>query len=193
MGFDWATLGALQCVYLAMLAVGFMYALAILVGGEIHDLGVHVDLPGHFDLGGDFLHGEVGIMSLSPITIAGFVTAFGAFGLIGPGLFGASGGASLVWATLGGVVVGLAGHLVFIYVFVKPQGSSEVTKIDLVGATAEVITPIPEGRVGEIAVVAQGARFTMTARSADKTALARGTPVVVADVVGSVAMVRPRD
>ena len=121
---------------------------------------------------------------------AGFVTAFGAFGTLALNLFSTSARSSLLWAALGGLVVGLASHLVFYYAFIKPQGSSEMTIRDVLGARAEVITPIPAGGLGEIAFVAQGARVTMSARSADGGALARGVTVLVDDRVGSVAIVR---
>jgi hypothetical protein len=184
-----AALSGLQCVYLALLAVGFLYSLVILIGGELHALG-DIDVPG-VDVGGSVLHGDVSVASLSPVTLSGFVTAFGAFGLIGMGLFDATGPESLVWASVGGVFVGVASHLAFIYVFIKPQGSSEVTNADLIGATGEVITAVPEGRVGEVALVAQGARFTMSARSVDGAPLARGTIVRVEEVLGNVALVKP--
>jgi hypothetical protein len=153
------------------------------LGGNLPDIGLHG--------GPDVLHGDVDVVSLSPVTIASFVAAFGAFGLIGTGLFDTSPAGSLAWATVGGLLVGIATHLAFVYFFVKPQGSSEVTRSDLVGAKAEVTASIPDGRVGEVAVVAQGARFLMTARAANGLTIARGTLVTVRDVVGGVAHVVP--
>ena len=94
--------------------------------------------------------------SLSPITIASFVTAFGAFGLIALGLFNASTRASLAWAAVGGLIVAVIAHFAFGYFLIAPQGSSEVRLRDIVGSEAEVITPIPADSVGEIAFVAQG-------------------------------------
>ncbi len=191
-----ADVGSLTCVYFAMLAVGVMYALVILVTGGMHDFAADFDVGADFGHdfgfgGGDALHGSVDVTNVSPVTLAGFVTAFGAFGLIAQSLFGASGPLSLVWASVGGVLVGLVSHLAFIYFFIKPQGSSEVTRVDIVGATADVITPIPADSVGEIALVAQGARVTMTARSTGGTAIARGALVKVENVVGGVALVGP--
>jgi hypothetical protein len=63
---------------------------------------------------------------------------------------------------------------------------------DIVGAVAEVITPIPADSVGEVAFVAQGGRMTYTAKSATGTLIARGTTVVIEKVVGGVAVVRPQ-
>ncbi len=189
-----AEMSSLTCVYFAMLAAGVLYSLVILVAGG-HDFDfsgdVDVDLGGGLDMGPDALHGSVDVVSISPVTIAGFVTAFGAFGIISQGVLEATAVASLVWASIGGVLVGLVSHLAFIYFFIKPQGSSEVTQSDIVGATGDVTTPIPSDSVGEIAIVAKGARFTMTARSASEQAIARGKLVKVVDVVGSIALVDP--
>ena len=184
--------GGLSCVYFAMLAVGVLYSLVILIGGGLAegagDMG-DVDFGGDVDVG-DALQGQVDLTHISPVTIAGFVTAFGAFGILAQNLFNVADPLSLVWATVGGVLVGLVSHLVFYFVFIKPQGSSEVTRRDIVGARGEVITPIPAGGVGEIAVVAQGARMTLSARSVDDKPIRRGAMVIVDDRVGSVALVR---
>lgn len=191
-----AEMSSLTCVYFAMLSIGVMYALVILVGGHDFDMGadVDIDLSGvdmGADVGADFGDGAIDMVNISPVTIAGFVTGFGSFGLISQGLFEVSAGLSLVAASVGGLLVGLVSHLAFIYFFIKPQGSSEITRADIVGATGDVITPIPSTSVGEIALVARGSRVTMTARSAAGTAIARGTVIRVQDLVGSVALVEP--
>jgi len=201
-------------IYLALLGVGVIYAVLILVGGALHDIHIpgidlHLDLGGHdVDLGGHDLGGghagldigaELGdsshavkIPSLSPVTIASFITAFGAFGLIGLGLFNTSAKISLVWAAGGGLVVAIIAHFAFGYFLIAPQGSSEVQLKDVIGLTAEVITPIPADSVGEIAFVAQGGRITYTAKSEDGTAIGRGETVVIRKIVGGIAVVHPQ-
>lgn len=192
----------LTVLYLALLGVGVIYAILILIGGALHDLhlpgldlhvGGHEIGPVHVDVGGDVGNPEVKVPSLSPITLASFVTAFGAFGLIAIGLFEASGRASLVWAIVGGLIVAVIAHFAFGYFLIAPQGSSEVRLKDIVGATAEVITPIPADSVGEVAFVAQGGRVTYTARSAGGRPIARGTAVLIEKVIGGVAIVRPQE
>jgi len=177
-------------LFIILLGIGVIYSLVILVGSGI----AHLDLPGidlNLDHGGhiDF-GGEVKIPSLSPIAIASFVTAFGAFGLIGQWLSSGSVGISLLSAGLGGFVIALIAHLAFTYFLIKPQGSSEVTEKDVVGAAAEVITPIPADSVGEIALVAQGGRITYPAKSTSGQPIARNTTVVVERLVGGIAFVR---
>ena len=157
------SLGLLNWVYLALLSIGFIFTLFTLLGQGIGDIGaLDVDLDA-----GDvpsFDQGEVGLSSISPMSIASFVTAFGAFGLISTQLFDASAGTSLIFAVAGGLAVGLFAQLLFIFVF-SPQTSSLRTQKDVIGSSAEVTTPIPANGVGQIALVARGVRATYSARS----------------------------
>lgn len=186
------SLSLLDLLYLVLLAVGFIYALFTLLGHGIGEL----DLPG-IDLGFDatdapsFDHGEIGIPSISPMSLASFVTAFGAFGIISTQLFNASTGISLLYAAGGGLAVGIIAQLIFIYVF-SPQISSLRTQQDVVGSTAEVITSIPDGGIGQIALVARGVRVTYSARAAAGQTFKHGEIVRVVELVGSIAFVEPR-
>ncbi len=185
-------LGLLNLVYLVLLGIGFVYALLTLLGQGIGEL----DLP-DMDLsldGGDvpsFDHGEVGLPSISSMSIASFVTAFGAFGLISALLFEASTGTSLLFAVGGGLAVGVVAQLIFIFIF-SPQTSSLRTQREVVQSTAEVITPIPDGGVGQIALVARGTRVTYSARTKPGLTFKQGDVVRVVELVGSVAFVEPR-
>ncbi len=201
-------------IYLALLGVGVIYAILILVGGALHDihipgLDLHMDIGGHdvnigghdlgsghagIDVGADVGDGShaVKIPSLSPVTIASFVTAFGAFGLIALGLLDTTPKVSLAWAAGGGLVIAVIAHFAFGYFLIAPQGSSEVQLKDIIGTTAEVITPIPADSVGEIAFVAQGGRITYTAKSASGIAISRGETVTINKIVGGVAVVQPQ-
>ena len=200
----------LNCIYFALLGIGVIYALIILITGGLHDIdvpGLDIDI-GELDIGGHHLpevpvhldldhapsfdHGDVGVPSLSPITIASFVTAFGSFGLLAVYLFNVSDRFSLLWAAGGGLVVAIIAHFAFGYFLIAPQGSSEVRARDIIGLTAEVITPIPADGVGQIAFVAQGRRVTASARSAGGVPVAKGTPVSIQSFTGSAAVVRPQ-
>ena len=192
----------LTLLYLALLGIGIIYAVIILIGGALHDIhlpgldlevGGHEIGPVHLDVDAGASHPETQVPSLSPITVASFVTAFGAFGLIALGLFNVSAQWSLAWAAGGGLVVAVIAHFAFGYFLIAPQGSSEVKLKDIVGAVAEVITPIPADSVGEVAFVAQGGRITYTAKSASGMPIARGITVVIEKVVGGVAVVRPQN
>ena len=183
-------LSTLSCVYFILLLAGVVYAGITLLVGDLGDGGGDLD----FDSGGgdvSFDHGTVDVPSISPVTIASFVTAFGAFGLISTGLFGANSQFSLLWATLGAIVVAAIAHFAFGYFLIAPQGSSEVTARHVVGATGEIITPIEPGRLGEVAYVARGGRITSSARSPNDESIPRGTFVKIERVVGNVAIVKP--
>ena len=179
-------------IYLALLIIGILYALFILIGAGLHDLHIpgfdlHIgdhdfggghDLgSGHIDAGGTVDHPTVRVPSLSPVTVASFVTAFGAFGLIALGLFKSSSTGSLIWAAGAGFIVAIIAHFAFGYFLIAPQGSSEVKLSQFAGIQAEVITPIPSDSVGEIAFVAQGGRITYTAKSSKGTEIGRGKTV----------------
>lgn len=186
-----AGLGGINCLYFSCLLAGGVYAVIILLTGAIQD----VHLP-HLDLGGgghvgDLDGGTVKVPSLSPVTIASFITAFGAFGIISGQLLGASQGGTLLWAAGAGIVVAVLAHFAFGYFLIAPQGSSEVHESDVVGASAEVLVPVPADSVGEIALVAQGGRVTYPARSSTGVALPRGHPVIVDRVISGVAWIRP--
>ena len=186
------TLGLLNLVYLILVGIGFVYALLGLLGQGVSD----IDLP-NFDLGLDagdvpsFDHGEIGLASISPMSIASFVTAFGGFGFVSSQLFGVSTGVSLLYAAGGGLAVGGMAQLIFIYIFSR-QTSSLRTQQDVIGVSAEVTIPIPEGGVGQIALVARGSRTTYSARTKPGQAFAQGEIVQVVELVGSIAFVEPR-
>jgi len=199
----------LNCIYFALLGVGVIYAVMILITGGLHEVDVpgldldigDMDIGGHhlpevpvhldFDHAPSFDHGDVDVPSLSPITIASFVTAFGSFGLIAVYLFNVPDKFSLLWAGGGGLVVAIIAHFAFGYFLIAPQGSSEVTARDIIGLTAEVITPIRADDVGQVAFVAQGRRVTFSARSAGGVPVPKGTLVSIGSFTGSVAVVRP--
>lgn len=188
-------------IYLAFLVIGVIYAIFVLIGAELGNLhipGFDFHVGGHdislgHDVGASVDQPSVKVPSLSPITIASFVTAFGAFGLIALGLFDATARTSLVWAGLGGLVIAVLAHFAFGYFLIAPQGSSEVHLEKLAGSDAEVITPIASDSVGEIAFVAQGGRVTYTAKSADNSPISRGSTVTIEKVIGGVAVVRLKE
>jgi membrane protein implicated in regulation of membrane protease activity len=204
-------LGTINCVYVALLTVGFLYALMIVIGGglshiDLPDVDIdvpHIDLPGdvdipdsHVDIGhadvGSFDHGAIEVSPLSPITIAAFITSFGGVGIVTTQLFGVKPEISLLWATLGGFVAGGAVYLVYGRLLVGMQASSEVRAGELGGIVGQVITPITAGGVGEIIYVAKGSRISSPARSVSGQAIPRGTVVTIERMVGRTALVRPQ-
>ena len=88
----------------------------------------------------------------------------------------------------------LSGAMFLVYsrVLTAVQGSSEVQIGELVGLTGQVSAPIPEGKVGEVVLVARGARVRSSARSADGRAIPRGTMVEVIEEAGNVVIVQAK-
>ena len=183
---------ALTAFYLSLVGVGVVYAVFIMISGGLHDLasGIHIPLLGHAMPALD--HGDLRLPSLSPVTIASFVVAFGAAGIVATQAFNISGMGSVLWAVLGAFVIAILSHFAFFYLLIAPQGSSEVTHRDIVGAVAEVTVTIPAGGMGEVTFVAQGGRVTYPARAAGTSPILRGTPVLISDFSGTVVTVGPR-
>ncbi len=194
MGTQFGNLAGLDCAYFLAFGVGLLWAIFIVVTGG---LGSDVDMPDvdmpDFDVGDidTFDVGSVEVSPISPITISAFITAFGAVGIISRQLFEVSGPMSLLWSTLGGLLLSGAMFLFYSRFLIGSQGSSEVRVSQLVGLTAEVTAPIPEDGVGEIAVIAQGSRVTYPARSSHGNAIRRGSVVVIDQMLGTQALVSP--
>ncbi len=55
----------------------------------------------------------------------------------------------------------------------------------------EVITPVPEGGVGEISYVAKGTRMSSPARSIDGKPIARAAMVKIVRITGTTYYVKP--
>ena len=55
----------------------------------------------------------------------------------------------------------------------------------MIGAEANVITPIPENGVGEIAYVVGGTRYSAPARAENSAAVANGKTVKITRIVGT--------
>jgi hypothetical protein len=190
------SVGGLDCAYFLSFAVGLIWALFVVISGG---LGGDVDVPdadvSGFDVGDvdGFDVGSVDVSPISPITISTFITTFGAIGIIARQLFDVTGPFSLLWSTGGGLLLAGAMFLFYSRFLIGSQGSSEVRVGQLAGLTAEVIAPIPEDGIGEIAVVAQGSRVTYPARSSRGASIKRGALVVIDQMLGTQALVSPKD
>lgn len=162
----------------------------------------------HFEMGHDFDHSiadaggdghvEVGIgdsfpglSAWSPTVISAFVSTFGGVGYL-----------SLVEWQAGtplSILAGLVGGIAFAFfvfwgmnkIFAAVQSSSDVQVSGLKGKPAEIITPIPEGGVGEISYVAGGTRLCAPARSVSGKAVPRGATVVIVRITPTIYYVKP--
>jgi hypothetical protein len=159
-------------VYSICLGVGFLFTLASVVfghlmggGHEVHFDGGHVEgAGGHAEAGFD--NSDMpGVSPFSPTVIASFVAAFGGLGII----FYEIPATRPVWLSAPLSAIGaffIAAALVWTLrkLFRATQSSSESKLVDVVGVVGEIITPIPEKGVGEIAYVQKGARTNRRGR-----------------------------
>ena len=173
-------------IYGICLVVGLMFTVTSVLMGHFFGSGDHVaGSGGHVEAGADSSDAP-GMSIFSPTIIAAFITAFGAFGLILSEFPHTSSAAiSAPLSLLGGCVV--AGALLYFFraIFSHTQSSSESRVAKLVGAEANVITPIPENGVGEIAYVVGDTRYTAPARGENGAAVANGKTVNITRIVGT--------
>jgi len=155
------------------------------VGG--HDTGVGDQ---HLDVHADGGSGEIHLSPVSPITIATFVTAFGGVGFILQQIPGGHLFLSLPIAFGSGFVLAGSAFYLLYKIFIATQASSDYTRESILGLEAEVITPIPENGVGEIAYIAKGSRFNAPARSEEQVSIAKHAIVRVTKVGGNIFYVR---
>ncbi len=174
-------------IYLFCLVVGLVFTLFTVTLG--HFFGGHADhvggSGGHAEAGAD--NSDMPGMSIfSPTIIATFITAFGGFGIIFTEIPATS--KTLVSAPLSIVSAAIVAGILYKclgFLFKHTQGSSESHIAALVGTDANVISPIPENGVGEIAYVVRGTRYTAPARVETGLAVANGKLVKITRVIGT--------
>lgn len=173
-------------VYLFCLVLGFFFVLGSAVLGHVGGDHGHVGgSGGHAETGADSSDAP-GVSFFSPIVMAAFVAAFGAFGLVFSQFQATKPPAiSAVLAVI--CALGVSGLLVSVLgkLFHVSDSSSESQVSTLVGHVATVISPIPTGAVGEIAYVQSGTRYTAPAREEQGLAVTTGSQVKITRVVGS--------
>ena len=172
-------------IYSGLLALGIVYALFATFFSWIadHDFG-HADV-GHVDGGQPH--------PLSGTVIATFLTGFGGGGTLAHYQLEWALIPGLVLALVGGTVLAGAAFGVLELLFSRTQAGSEFAVFEMVGRTAEVITPIAADGVGEIAYMVKGQRERSAARSLDEVGISRGSSVVIEKFVGATAYVRPHE
>jgi len=174
-------------IYAICLLVGLVFTLVSVVAGHFfggHDAHV-AGSGGHAEAGADSSD-MPGMSIFSPTIMASFVTAFGGFGLIFSQFQATSKTAiSAPLSVFCAIVVAGALYKFLGMVFRHTQSSSESKVGKLVGTEANVITPISENGVGEIAYVVGGSRYTAAARVEKGTPVASGQTVKITRVVGT--------
>jgi membrane protein implicated in regulation of membrane protease activity len=173
-------------IYGICLGVGLLFTIISAVAGHLFG-GDHGDLGtgGHAEAGFDDA-GVPGVSLFSPTSIACFLTAFGALGLIFSKIKVTSHPlVSGMLSAVGAVGIAVVVFWMFSKVFGHAESSSEAHVATLAGQSATIITPIPENGVGEIAYVQSGTRYTAPARHEKGTAVANGRLVKITRIVGT--------
>ena len=175
-------------IYGICLALGLLFTLISAIAGHLFGGGDHggdIGTGGHAEAGFDDT-GLPGISFFSPTVLSAFVTAFGACGLILKSIEATSPlYISAPISAMAGGLIALIVFWVFNTMFQKTQSSSESRVATLVGQTASIITPIPEGGVGEIAYVQGGTRYTAPARSLNGKAVGTSKDVRIVRIAGT--------
>lgn len=176
-------MSALNAVYGIVLLISFIFAIISLLGAEFGD---SVDIDS--DIDGD---SDLGFVNISPFALAMFGAAFGVTGLITSVALGMNPLPSLLISFVVGLVIGIAGQVLFLKVFSPTKSSHYSLAEDAVGRNAQVILTVPADGVGKITFDNVSGRVTLGARSTTGKAIQTGDPVRIDDVTGRVALVRP--
>ena len=169
----------LTVTYLALAVAGCGYVVIALALGQAFDgdAGGGADGDFHFPL-------------FSPLTLATFCGAVGAIGLLTSSGLGLSDSASVGTALGGGAVFTYVVTYAAWRLLVSSTGTQTVREHDLVGATAEVLTPIPQDGLGEVVAMVRGQRHAAPARTTDGAPVGRGAVVTVVRVAGVTLIVQ---
>ena len=166
-------------IYGICLVAGLLFTMvSVMLGhfGHFGHAGHVAGSEGHVEAGADSSD-DPGMSIFSPTIMAAFITAFGGFGLVFS-QFAATSSAiiSVPLSLVGGFIVAAALLTFFRSVFRHTQSSSESRIRALLNTEANVITPIPENGVGEIAYVVGGSRYAAPARAENGVAVVKAKP-----------------
>ncbi len=162
------------------------------LGADLGD-GVGADLDtGAYTNGTDAADNADSPSPFNPLVMASAITTFGAIGLISMKGFGLGDLASTIVALGFAGAIGAALFFGIVKFMYGSQSNSVFSLNDLIGTQADVITPLPEKGLGEIAYVANGTRYTLAARSLEGKQIKRGAAVIIREIAGSVAVVQQK-
>ncbi len=125
----------------------------------------------------------------SPLAVATLFGSIGAWGLIVKHGVQVGDGASLLIALPLAAATAYAVTYAAWRIVTASRATSAFRLAELVGASAEVLTPIPAGGMGEVAATVGGERFTGPAREAHGLAVSRGASVTIVRVTGATLVV----
>jgi len=187
----------MEYAYTIIFLVGVIYTVVTFLLGGLFGLahfdgGIDTHVDTHFDIHPhtDGVSPTFTISPLKPITIVSFITVFGGIGIIG------------TRSALNGIIVFLlavvsaliASFLLYRFIVVplyKAQNTSAVSRVELVGIKATVISPIFENGFGTIAYVVNGSKYNGPAQHVSKRAVEQGEEVIVYEIKNNIFYVQP--
>ncbi len=125
----------------------------------------------------------------SPLALATLFASIGAYGLMTKYGFRVGDGLSLLISVPAAAGTSYGVTYLGWRLVTGSRGSSVIRLANLVGAPAEVLTPIPAGGAGEVAAMVGGQRVTGPAREAHGREVPRGASVTVVRTVGGTLVV----
>ncbi|HVT17320.1 MAG TPA: NfeD family protein [Thermoanaerobaculia bacterium] len=125
----------------------------------------------------------------SPLALATLMAAIGGWGLIAKYGLRAGDRTSLLFAIPAAVLTAYGVTFLGWKIVSASRASSVIHLADLVGAAAEVTTPIPAGGLGEAVALVSGQRYSAPAREAEGREIPRGVAVTVVAMAGSTLVV----
>jgi len=171
-------------IFATVFGIGFLLLIISALFGGDGDIDVDTDAV---DLDTD--HGP-GFLNMKMLSVA--MVGFGATGFA----FRATTDFTMMQSSMAGlggaVVMGILGYFI-LRAFYTAQGSSIVSREEVIGSQGHLIDAIPEKGNGQISCVVKGREITFLARSASGEPIPRGTPVEVIAKSGSVVTVRPTE
>lgn len=147
----------------------------------------------HSSTGAPPFLGRVGgtILSiLSPMALAMFLTFFGVFGMLFERLMPWLGFLTLIPAVLISIAISNIFKFAVQWLIVHGNVSTEAKADDSIGQVGEIITPIKEGRAGEVTYVIGSKRYHAAAKSTKEgLEFKRGSKVIITGIQDHVVFV----
>lgn len=176
-------------IFLGCFVIGFVLSALSFAFGII-DMHVHFPWETHVHVGPAHTGHMHGLGPINFATLTAFVAWFGGAGYLLTTQFR--------WLTVPALVaavpVGLAGAAIVFFLMAKvlwsPHENMQLADYDMVGVLGRLSQPIRTGGIGELVYTQGGTRKSCGARTADGSAIEKGTEVVVTAYERGIASVR---
>jgi hypothetical protein len=198
--------------YLICFAVGFCFSFFSFVFGgartgrlhlpHFHGQGGHmpVSAPAHLPVGGGHVSAEGnanaatgqggGVSPFNFVTFTAFLAWFGGAGYLLTRYSGLWVGFGLLVSVFFGLVGGATVFLFLSRILISEEENMDPADYEMVGVLGKISSSIREGGTGEMVYAQMGTRRVCGARCEDRSAIAKGTEVVVTRYEKGIAYVK---